>query len=197
MRDPRASSRRLRRGLLLVLALPCLTIGNSLPAATLIELLSDSKMNPKRFANHFEDFAYEFHQEIQPPDVFLSSKRGDCDDYAVLADLVLKRKGFGTRLVQVRLAGQVDHAVCYVNESSAYLDYNNRAVFFTLAKSGATLREIASKVAASLEANWTTAFEFSYNGRAKELVATVVKTDPPASDPKPGQKSAPAVKVGF
>jgi hypothetical protein len=168
-----------------------------LPAATLAEMLKDPQMNPKRFASHFGDFAYEYHREIQPPEVFLTYKRGDCDDYAVLADRVLKPRGFGTRLIQVKLAGQIDHAVCYVNEARAYLDYNNRAVFFTLARSGDSLRSIASKVADSLEANWTSAFEFEFIGGKKELVATVVKTAPPESDPAPGQKAGNAVKVDF
>jgi hypothetical protein len=168
-----------------------------LPAATLAEMLQDPEMNPKRFASHFEDFAYQYHREIQPPEVFLTYKRGDCDDYAVLADRVLKPKGFGTRLIQVKLAGQIDHAVCYINESRAYLDYNNRAVFFTLARSGDSLRSIATKVADSLDANWTSAFEFEFIGGKKELVATVVKTAPPESDPRPGQKAGNAVKVDF
>jgi hypothetical protein len=179
------------------LALAAGLLPGRLPAVMLSELLNDPKMNPKKFASLFEDFEYEFHSEIQRPDTFLLMKRGDCDDYAILADLVLKRKGFGTRLIQVRLAGQIDHAVCYVTEASAYLDYNNRAVFFTLARSGASLRTIATKVADSLEVNWTSAFEFNFAGNQKELLATVVKTAPPESDPAPGQKAGNAVKVGF
>jgi hypothetical protein len=188
--------RRVRRAVdglaLLVLLCPL-----RLPAATLAELLEDPGMNPKRFASYFGDFAYEFHREIQPPSAFLRYKRGDCDDYAILADLVLKQRNFSTRLIQVRLAGQIDHAVCYVNEARAYLDYNNRAVFFTLARSGASLRTIATKVADSLEANWTSAYEFEFTGGKKELVATVVKTAPPELDPVPGKKAGNAVKVDF
>ena len=168
-----------------------------LAAFTLSELVLDSKMTPKKFAGKFEDFEYEFSREIQPPSVFLSTKRGDCDDYATLADTVLRRKGFDTHLIQIRLAGQVDHAVCYVTQSTAYLDYNNRAVFLTLARSGASIREIATKVAASLNLNWTSAFEFTYDGDKKEVIATVVKTEPPASDPKLGQSAQGSVKVGF
>jgi hypothetical protein len=171
--------------------------GAALTAATLGELVSDPKMTPKRFASKFEDFSYQYSREILPPNVFLSAKSGDCDDYATLADLVLRRKGFETRLIQVRLAGQIDHAVCYVTQSSAYLDYNNRAVFLNLARSGASIREVATKVADSLGANWTSAFEFTYDGDKKEIVATVVKTAPPSSDPVPGKAAANSVKVGF
>jgi hypothetical protein len=169
----------------------------SLPAVTLPELLSDPKMNPKRFANHFCYFEYEFHEEVQAPDVFLAREKGDCDDYACLADLVLKQKGLGTRLIQVQLVGRIDHAVCYVTESHAYLDYNNRQVFFTLTRSGPSLRNVATKVAASCEANWTSAFEFTYDGVTKEILTLVIKTAPPETDPVPGQKSGNSVIVRF
>lgn len=190
---PASRPGRIAAGIVLAVAAAAV----KMPAVTLSELLRDPQMTPKRFASHFEDFAYEFHPEIQEPEVFLENRRGDCDDYAVTADLVLARKNFGTRLVQIRLAGRVDHAVCYVTESRAYLDYNNRRVFFTLARSGPTLREIATKVAGSLESNWTSAFEFTYQDRNKKVVAVVVKTDPPANDPPPGGAPGASVKVGF
>ena len=109
---------------------------------------------------------------------------GDCDDYAVLADYVLSRRGLGTKLVHVRLVGRVAHAVCYVNEEKAYLDYNNRKYFVNLQKSGATLREIAEKVSKAIEGNWTSASEFTYDYATNEkaVVRTVAKTSPPALD---------------
>ncbi len=70
----------------------CLVAAGWLDATTLPSLLFDDRMTPKRFAAQFETFEYEFHAEVQPPDVFLSTRRGDCDDYAILADYVLKRK---------------------------------------------------------------------------------------------------------
>lgn len=149
-----------------------------LGAVTVGELRSDSKMSPKRFAGHFAGFAYEFNGPIQPAETFLARKKGDCDDYSVLADHVLVKHGYRTRLIHVRLTGRIAHAVCYVAESKAYLDYNNRNVFFTLTKSGSDLRAIASKVAHSLEASWTSASEFtySYETRRKTMVATVSQT---------------------
>ncbi len=153
-------------------------------ALTLAELLADPKLTPKRFAALFESFHYEFGAEVQDADQFLRSKRGDCDDYAVLADYVLSRRGFGTRLVHVRLVGRVAHAVCYVNEERAYLDYNNRTYFVNLQKSGSTLREIAEKVSKAIEGNWTSASEFTYDYATNEkaVVRTVAKTSPPALD---------------
>ena len=179
------------------LVLAALLFPGAMAGLTLKELNDDPKLNPKRFASHFSEFAFELNLPIQAPETFLRRRCGDCDDYAVLADLVLKPKGFTTRLIQVKLAGQIDHAVCYVTESGAYLDYNNRTVFFTLARSGATVREIAAKVADSLELNWTSAFEFEYTGRKKVLLYTVVKTEPAANDPAPGQRKENAVKVNF
>jgi hypothetical protein len=156
-----------------------------LDAVTLVDLVTDARLTPKRFAANFEAFEYEFHPEVQPADVFLSTRRGDCDDYAILADYVLKRKNYVTRLVRISLVGRVAHDVCYVVESKAYLDYNNRKYSSTLEGSGRRLRQIANEVADSFEANWTTASEYTYdyNTEKKHLGVTVVKTDPPARDP--------------
>ena len=153
-------------------------------ALTLDDLLTDPQMNPKRFASYFENFEYEYHDEVQAPDVFLGDRRGDCDDYAVLADYVLKRKNVGTRVLHIRLVGRIAHAVCYVTESKAYLDYNNRKYVINLQRSGQTLREIATKVADSFEANWTSVSEFSYDYETsrKTFGRTVVKTEPRAKD---------------
>ena len=162
-----------------------LTACTPLVALTLAELIGDPALNPKRFAAHFESFEYEFHPEVKPPDLFLAERRGDCDDYAILADYVLKPRGFATRAVHIRLVGRVAHAVCYVAESKAYLDYNNRKYFLNLQRSGATLREIATKVADSFEANWTSASEFTYDYDTykKTFGRTVVKTEPRSKDP--------------
>lgn len=165
-----------------------------LDAVTLRELTDDRGLNAKKFASHFGDFAYEFNGPIQSATAFLARERGDCDDYAVLADHVLKKRGLGTRLIHIRLAGRVAHAVCYVTENKAYLDYNNRSVFFTLTRSGAEIRDIAAKVASSLEANWTTASEFSYSysTRRKTMIATVSQT---GGEPVPGAPPSSAFDV--
>ena len=154
-------------------------------ALTLAELLADAKLTPKRFAGMFDSFQFEFGAEVQDADHFLRTKRGDCDDFAVLADYVLSRHGFGTKLIHVRLVGRVAHAVCYVTEEKAYLDYNNRKYFINLQKCGSTLREIAEKVSKEIEGNWTSASEFTYDYATNEkaVVRTVVKTSPPELDP--------------
>lgn len=188
------SLRPARAALWLLLLASGVAAPADLDAVTLKELTDHSGLNPKKFAAYFGDFAYEFNGPIQSAATFLAREKGDCDDYAVLADYVLKKRGFGTRLIHIRLAGRVAHAVCYVEENKAYLDYNNRAVFFTLTRSAPDLREIAEKVAASLEANWTTASEFrySYSTRRKTMIATVSQT---GGEPVPGAPPSSAFDV--
>lgn len=155
-----------------------------LRAFTMQDLLSDAKMTPKRFAGRFADFEFEFNPYVQDPDVFLQRQRGDCADYAIMADYVLKRKQFETRIIRVALVGTLAHDVCYVTQVKAYLDYNNRVYFKNLERSGRSLREIAEKVAASFDANWTSVsvYTFDYGEGIKHLTLTVVKTDPPSED---------------
>ncbi len=169
-----------------------LATGVALPAsldAVTLDQLDRPGLNARKFASYFSDFGYEFNSQIQDAPTFLAREKGDCDDYSVLADFVLKKQGLGTRLIHIRLAGRVAHAVCYVTENKAYLDFNNRAVFFTLARSGSDLRDIASKVAQSLEASWTTASEFSYSysTRRKTMITTIAQTGETVDNPAPGQ----------
>lgn len=177
-----------RGSALLLLALAFLVAGGRARALTMADLLEDSKMTPGRFAGYFVDFEFELHPfDVQDPEEFLSTRRGDCIDYAVMADHVLKRDGYKTRLIRVEMVGlNMGHAVCYVTDDSVYMDYNNRKYFRKLVRSGASIREIASKVADSFDANWTFAQEFTFSGYStyiKRAILTVVKTDPEATDP--------------
>ena len=162
--------------------------GELTPASrfTVEELERAPEMTPKQFGNLFENFRYDFSPYVLPVDEFLDDRRGDCDDYAILADHVLSPKGYRTRLIRVVITGSdVAHVICYVTEKKAYLDYNNRKYFVNLERSGPSLRQIATKVADSFEKNWTSAteFTFSYATYRKTARFTVVKTDPPAQDP--------------
>lgn len=159
---------------------------------TLRDLEAAPELTPGKFADLFEDFDFQFLNYIQSPDAFLRSRSGDCDDYAALADYVLGKRGYTTRIIQVRLVGSnIDHAVCYVNEKRVYLDYNNRKFTFNLERARPYLRDIAEKVADSLERNWTIAYEFTYSyaERRKQTRFIVVKTADPASDPDRAQPS--------
>jgi hypothetical protein len=116
---------------------------------SLRELELAKEMTPRQFGNLFEEFAFSYSPYVQPADEFLDYRAGDCDDYAILADFVLSKKGYRTRIVRVVLAGSdVAHAICYVTENKAYLDYNNRKYTVNLERAGPTLRQIAAKVAA-------------------------------------------------
>jgi len=179
-----------------VIALAYVVAVAGLDALTMSDLLGDPKMTPKRFAGLFEDFKFNDHpyDEVESPDEFLATQTGDCIDYAVLADYVLKRKGYGTRLIRIEMVGKnFGHAVCYVTQSRAYLDYNNRVYFFNLVHSGPSIRGIATKMADSFDANWTYAQEFTYDyeTKVKHAFNTVVKTDPPEEDPDVAKSQTP------
>lgn len=163
----------------------------TLLAVTLEELRTVEKLNSRKFAGYFKDFDYSFHEEIQQPEVFLETRSGDCDDYAILADMVLRERGFTTRLITVRMPGLVPHVVCYVMEDKVYLDYNNRIYLTRTEKADPDLRDIARKVAKSFEANWTSVSEFKYVDGLKELVQTISKTDAYAG--KKGEEKKGAV----
>lgn len=186
-------TRQIGRPLLAAAAFIVGVLPGSAMAISLHELEATPALTPKKFASYFETFHYELFHEVQPPDQFLRNRRGDCDDYAILANHILPENGYETRLIHIRLAGMVAHAVCYVTEDSAYLDYNNRAVFFRLTKAKPSLRAIADKVADSLNANWTSASEFvyTYDNDRKTITATVVRTADPANDPPPRKAHPP------
>lgn len=181
-------SSRARCLLLLLLAGAALEAGAALkPTAhfTLSELKAAPELSPKQFADLFEHFKYEYSPRVQPPDPFLADQVGDCDDYAVLGAVVLGPKGYTPRIIQVRLVGtDVAHAVCYVTEKGAYLDYNNRRYSVNLERAKPTVRAIAEKVADSFERNWVSAFEFTYSYEVpkKKILWTIVRTEPPEQD---------------
>lgn len=181
-----------------ILLIVCLPL--TLMAVTLEELLTAEKMTPKKFATYFKDFEYKFYSDIQSPKEFLATKSGDCDDYATLADTVLRKHGFTTRLISVRMPGLLTHVVCYVAEEKVYLDFNNRVYLSRTEKSDPDLRAIAQKVARSFEANWTSVSEFTYRDGVKELVQTISKTDAFAGkeeDKKPATPDKKKIIIDF
>lgn len=147
---------------------------------TLEDLRRDSKLTPQRFARYFANFKFEYHAEVQAPEVFLASESGDCDDYATLAAMVLSEKGYTTRLVAVRMPGGV-HVVCHVVEARCYLDYNNREFLVRTVGTNGSLADIARKVAWSSGGSWTSASEFTFQNGVKRMVTTVARdgTRPP------------------
>lgn len=170
--------------------------GGSGGALTLEELRRESNLTPQRFARFFSEFKYQFHAEVQEPEVFLATESGDCDDYAVVAAMVLLEKGYHTRLMAVRMPG-VTHVVCYVEETKCYLDYNNRMYLIKTANAEGTLRDIARKVAKSFNASWTSASEFVYTNGVRRMVATVAQTDKYTVAPVVVSKPARQIVVDF
>ncbi len=65
------------------------------------ELEAVPNLTPGNFADLFRDFSYDYSPYIQAPDAFLRNRAGDCDDYAVLANHILSRQGFQTRVIRV------------------------------------------------------------------------------------------------
>lgn len=141
---------------------------------TLDTLRNDPKLTPQRFARYFRDFRCVFHVEVQEPEVFLVTQSGDCDDYATVADLVLREKGFKTRLIGIRMPG-ITHVVCYVDDCGCYLDFNNRSYLIGSTRCQGALEAIANKVARTFGATWTTAYEFTYRDGMKKIVKVVTR----------------------
>lgn len=128
---------------------------------------------PEQFVRNFAQFKFSYHEKIQDPQVFLSTKSGDCDDFATLAAVALAKSGYTTRLFAVRMKGET-HVVCYVPKAQSYLDYNNRADRNPLVTSDGSLRDVADKVAESFGRDWLAAYEFSYREKMKWLVNTIL-----------------------
>ncbi|MFN7141602.1 MAG: transglutaminase-like domain-containing protein, partial [Limisphaerales bacterium] len=114
----------------------------SAQALTVEQIRSMPNLTPEKFASLFSDFKFKFHEEVQDFQTFLSSKSGDCDDYATLAADVLSKHGYTPRLIAVRMKGET-HVVCYIEETGSYLDYNNRKDAQKLVKCGNEITTIA------------------------------------------------------
>ena len=140
-------------------------------AITVEQLQTEPGLTPEKFAAYFSDFEFVYRTDVQEPARFLRSRAGDCDDYSVLAAMVLKQKGYTPRLVAVRMPGLV-HVVCYIEETRSYLDYNYRDSNRTIPCLG-DLEAIAASVAKSYRSGWSSASEFTFERGAKRLVKTV------------------------
>jgi hypothetical protein len=154
-----------------------LTLSGSLPALTVEELQKVPGLSPQKFARHFSAFKYQRSDVVQPPEQFLATRQGDCDDYAILAAQILGAKGYTPRLVAVRTPEDV-HVVCYFLESGSYLDFNNRQFGIRTVGCRFALDEIAAKVAHSLGSRWISVSEFTFDGGVRRLKATIFREAP-------------------
>jgi hypothetical protein len=117
-------------------------------------------------------------------------------DYMVLADAVLCGQGYTNRLLLVRMPGVNSDDVCYVTNQNSFLFYDATNRAFALEPSGSTIRQIATTLSTSLGQNWTSASEFAYSNGVTTILATVVATEPPSSDPVAGA-STPDIIIDF
>ncbi len=132
-------------------------------------------LTAQQFAHYFADFKFKFHEEVQDHDVFLSTKSGDCDDYATVAADVLACQGYTPRMIAVRMKSET-HVVCYLKECKGYLDYNCRKDHNPIVPCSPVITDIARKVALSFGHDWVATYEFTYEqqDRQKRLVAGIV-----------------------
>jgi hypothetical protein len=142
-------------------------------AITVKELRDMPGLTPEKFASYFANFKFEFLEEVQAHDTFLSRKSGDCDDYATLAADVLSHHGYTPRLIAVRMKGET-HVVCYIEETKSYLDYNYRKDAHPLITSKGNLMEIAKLVAKSFGRDWVATYEFNFRDGVKRLVTNII-----------------------
>ena len=113
-----------------------------------------------------------------------------------MADYILKQDGYGTRLIRVEMVGKnmghAENLLCH-REHGLHLDYNDaRKYFFKLKRSGKRLRQIATDVADSFDANWTFASEFTYTykGRCEARRDDRGEDRSPDTDPDSGSPRA-------
>jgi hypothetical protein len=139
------------------------------------ELREMPKLTPQKFERLFADFAYKFHPEVQPHDVFLKTQSGDCDDFATVAAEILQERGYTPRMIAIRMKGET-HVVCYIAEEGGYLDYNTRKDKFPIVSCSPEITAIAAKVADGFRRDWVAAYEFTYDARedVKRLVNNII-----------------------
>lgn len=163
-------------------------------ALTLEELQRDASLTPDRLAARFASFKFELRAEVQPPQQFLARRAGDCDDFATLAADVLRAKGYTPHLIEVRMPGYL-HAVCYIEETRSYLDFNVRAASRPSVPCDGSLADIARKVARSFNTEWTEVSEFSWNKGDERTLQTVHRSGKRTVAPVATTAAAPGQPV--
>jgi hypothetical protein len=128
-------------------------------ALTVRMLREHPDLTPGVFMAYFRDFSFKLGDQLQDPDLFLATRTGDCDDFASLAETLLREKNFTTKLVAIFMDGQT-HVVCYVQEVQGYLDYNLRGRDIPLQPSSGQLEDIADQVSAYFRTPWRSVAEF-------------------------------------
>lgn len=118
-------------------------------------------ITPESLIRSVANFEFELNSQRQEPESFLRRRRGDCDDFASLANQLLTERGYKTKLVVVMM-DQQSHVVCYVPEAHGFLDFNHRADVRPVVACEGTLKDIANRVAKDFRSRWQLASEFRY-----------------------------------
>jgi hypothetical protein len=124
-------------------------------------LAGQTDLTPEKLLRFFSGFSFELSAEPQDSEIFLQRKRGDCDDFASLANRLLTLRGYTTKLVVVMMQQQT-HVVCYVKEARGFLDFNHRRDERPVVECSGALEDIADKVAGDFRSHWMMASEFKY-----------------------------------
>ncbi len=141
-------------------------------ATELTALATQKELTPESLLRSVAGFAFELGAQPQDPDAFLKRRRGDCDDFAQLANRLLTERGYQTKLVVVMMEKET-HVVCYVSEVHGYLDFNRRAEPHPIVASDNSLEDIAQKVAVSFHSKWRMASEFQYENKQPLYLSSV------------------------
>ena len=119
------------------------------------------------------------------------------NDYPILASRVLTNQGYSTRLVLVDMPGGIVDDCCYISQAGAFIHYSTIGAILQLEGSGSTIRQIAATMANNRNMDWTTASEFTYSNGYAAILATVVESDSPSTDPVAGTNSASSIVIDF
>jgi hypothetical protein len=183
-RSPGSRWHSLLLGALLVIVLP-----GRVRASGLEDLRRDTDLTPGRLIRFFADFSYELSERVQDGETFLQRKRGDCDDFAKLADKLLTERGYKTKLVVVMMEKQT-HVVCFVQAACGYLDFNRRAEADPIVLSNGTLEDIANKVSANFRSKWWMVSEVKFRDSTPVFVDSVFPYSPVAHPVEPSRPLA-------
>jgi hypothetical protein len=138
-------------------------------ASSLVDLEVQKDLTPEALLKSFAGYTYELGEQVQDAETFLQRKRGDCDDFASLAESILAKRGFHAKLVVIMMARET-HVVCYVKEAGGFLDFNFRNETRPVIESDGSLEDIATKVAGYFKSKWHMASEFKYQGERTVFV---------------------------
>lgn len=161
------------RNFLRAIVLVAVATASATRAGELAALEGRKDLTPEKLLRYFSDFTFELGDQVQDPETFLRRKRGDCDDFARLASLVLSERGYHTKLVVIMMEEQT-HVVCYVKEAGGFLDFNHRADAHPIVRSDGSLEDIAAKTAAYFREPWRMVSEFRYQDNAPVFVNVIL-----------------------